>query len=248
MTGPCAPYITGQQVHADPDLCAVAPETAPPDWDAYALGASQVLYRLTAMAFPGVCTATVRPVWRGYTDTLLGSVYGCSPAAVLPLHDPMYVVAPSGDDDGYPVTVKIDGDEFTDFYVRDGNSIVRSDGRSWPCTNRLHLADTETGTFSVTYSFGGPAPQLVADAALELAVEYAKGDLAPAKTKLPPGTTSWNRGGFSGGIDPEAAKIRESGTSLPTVARAIGTFNPGNHRMPSMVSQPDRHWDLVVVG
>ena len=44
----------------------------------------------------GLLKPTVRPVWRGYTDTLLGSVYGCSPAAVLPLHaDADYVKTPA---------------------------------------------------------------------------------------------------------------------------------------------------------
>lgn len=254
MAGPCAPYITEEQVKALPGVCAVPADAESPDYAAIAAAASQVVYVLTGRQFPGPCRATVRPVRRSgdcFPASLLGVWLGqradyCE-GDVLPLHDPMYVVAPTDDDDGHPVVVKINGSEFTDFYVRDNRSIVRSDGRPWPSGNKLHLADTETGTWSVTYSFGIPAPKLVVDAAAELAAEYLKADLTDPNLKLPPGTTSWSRGGFSGSVRDEAEAVRSAGSALPAVAKAMGAYNPNNTRLPALISDFDREWDLVVV-
>ena len=253
MDGPCTPYITGAQVEALPGVCPVAPDAEAPDYEVIAMAASQVMYVLTGRQFPGPCRATVRPVRRGDSmppsllGVWLGGRAGACQGDVLPLHDPMYVVAPTDADDGHPVVVKINGTEFTDFYVRDNRSIVRSDGKLWPSGNKLHLADTETGTWSVTYSFSPPPGRLVVDGTKELAAEYLKMEVADPNLKLPPGTTNWSRGGFSGTVRDEAEAVRTAGSALPAVAKAMGAHNPGNARLPALISDFDREWDLVVV-
>jgi hypothetical protein len=169
---------------------------------------------------------------------------------VLPLHDPMWLGDPdvAGSEEANAVVVKINGETFTDFYVRDRRAIVRSDGKRWPSTNKLHLADTEAGTFSVTYSFEPPPPAAVVDGALELAAVYVRAETNDQATKLPPGTTTWNRGGFSGTVRDEAEAVRTAGSALPAVAKAMGIYNPRNDRLPTLISDFDREWDLVVVG
>lgn len=253
MGGPCTPYITEAQIKAVPGLCPVAPEAEEPDYAAIAAAASEVIYVLLGRQHPGICRATVRPVRRscGEPPSLLGiwlgSREGNYAGEAIPLHDPMYVVEPTEDDDGHPVVVKIDGAVFTDFYVSGNNSIVRYDGARWPSRNRLQLADTEDGTFSVTYSFGAQPPRLAVDAALELAAEYVRAETSDPRAKLPPGTTNWSRGGFSGRVQDEAEVVREAGSALPAVAKAMGTYNPSNLRLPTLISSPDREWDLVVL-
>lgn len=254
MGGPCTPYITEAQVKNLP-LCPVAPEDEGPDYAAIAAAASEVVYVLLGRQHPGVCRATVRPVRRGddgWPRSLLGVWLGdrsdyCTGEA-LPLHDPIFTDALDEEDpDANAVVVKIDGEPFTDFYVRDRRSIVRYDGKRWPTRQRLQLADTEVGTWSVTYSFGAPPPRLVVDAALELAAEYVRVETSDPSPKLPPGTTNWSRGGFSGTVRDEAEAVRTAGSALPAVAKAMGTYNPANVRLPALVSDFDREWDLVVV-
>lgn len=257
MGGPCTPYITEAQIKALPSLCALAPEDEGPDYAAIAAAASEVIYVLLGRQRPGVCRATVRPVRRcddTWPRSLLGVWLGgradyCSGEA-LPLHDPMYLGDPDvdGSVEANAVVVKIDGETFTEFYVRDRRAIVRSDGKRWPSTNKLHLADTEPGTFSVTYSFGSPPSRVEVDAALELAAEYVRVETNDQARKLPDGTTSWSRGGFSGSVRDEAEVVRTAGSALPAVAKAMGIYNPGNERLPTLISDFDREWDLVVVG
>jgi hypothetical protein len=248
MGGPCQPYITGEQISGFPNVCAVPASEDGPDFAGIAAAASEVIYVLTGMQFPGTCRATVRPVRRHHDRsamTLLGTargpVLGCGNDAI-PLHNPVFV-----DDDANSITVKIDGDTFTDFYVRDGYKLVRSDDRPWPSRNRLSLADTEEGTFSITYSFGTPAPDAVKRAALTLAVEYAREDMRDPRTRLPPGTRSASRDGMSVGLDTEVDRIRTAGSAIPEIAAIMGTFNPTNNRMPTMIYSPDHEWDLAVV-
>lgn len=250
MGGPCQPYITGDQISGYPNVCAVPASEDGPDFDAIADAASEVIYVLTGMQFPGTCRATVRPVRRHHdraSVTLLGTArpawpggfFGCGDE--IPLHDPIFV------DDTNPITVKIDGEPFTDFYVRDGYKLVRSDDHPWPSRNQLNLADTEEGTFSITYSFGTPAPNVVKRAALTLGVEYAREDMRDPRTRLPPGTRTASRDGLSVGLDTEVDRIRTAGSAIPDIAAVMGTFNPTNNRMPTLIYSPDHEWDLVVV-
>lgn len=247
MGGPCQPYITGDQIKNYPNVCAVPSSEEGPDFAALAVDASAVIYTLLGMQFPGICRATVRPVWRemdASTATLLGSVRGGWPGCggdVIPLHNPIIV------NDTNPIVVKINGATVTDYYVRDHYKLVRGDGKSWPTINRLHLADTEDGTFSITYSFGYAAPGAVVRAALALGVEYAREDTADPRGKLPPGTKGVSRSGQNINIDAEVERVRQAGSALPAIAAVMGTFNPTNSRLPSLIYSPDHEWDLAIV-
>jgi hypothetical protein len=117
---------------------------------------------------------------------------------------------------GYPVReiteVKIDGDALAE--TDDGNLNWRLDGwrwltrmdspgppvvkRAWPACQNLALADTEAGTFSVSYRSGVDPPELGREAAAALACQLYKscpsvgGDCA-----IPTGTAKITRQGVT---------------------------------------------------
>lgn len=74
------------------------------------------------------------------------------------------------------VQVKVDGIplDSADYRLDDGRILVRVDGGRWPLCNDLSLADTETGTWSVTARFGTPPTTLAQQALGELACEMAR--------------------------------------------------------------------------
>jgi|GEM_PF-936798 len=73
------------------------------------------------------------------------------------------------------VEVKVDGLPLDPSdYRLDGRLLVRVDGGRWPLCNDLSLADTETGTWSVTTRFGAPPTTLARQAVGELACEMAR--------------------------------------------------------------------------
>lgn len=240
MIGPCSLYADASDITGHPDACPVGSGDNV-DLTAIAERASEALYVLTGRQFPGRCTAIVAPRRRGdcWPTSLLGNLLGagCCTDEAIPL-------APHVDPES--ITVTIDGVAFTDFWLRNGYELVRTDGRAWPSDNTPWLAATEPGTFRITYSFGPETPLAVEHAATELGVHYLLAALGDRRTKLPDGTTSLSRQGQSVRVsDSELDAIRKAG--IPSVTQAIALFNPQGLRHPTLVSSPDYEWDLVVV-
>ena len=238
MIGPCTPYVDPDELALDEDICPPGSGDAAVDYDLIAQRASEVVYALTGRQYPGICTATVRPRRRS----------GCcweptNPFAIAPCEDEIVLNGPITGD----VTVKIDGAAFTSFYIRDRVRLVRADGRAWPSTQKMHLADTEDGTFSVTYSFGVDPPLAVTAAAYELAVEYVREATLDPRRKLPQGTTSLGRQGQNISIDREVDRVAKGLPVLPAVSVAVATFNPDRLVAPPDVWSPDDEWELLVV-
>jgi hypothetical protein len=59
------------------------------------------------------------------------------------------------------IEVKVDGAPLVTgaYRVDDNRMLVRVDGESWPHCNDLTKADTEVGTWSVTFTVGQPVPE-----------------------------------------------------------------------------------------
>jgi hypothetical protein len=89
------------------------------------------------------------------------------------------------DDRGAVVRVLIDGEPFSDWRLDPGRRLVRTDGQSWPCCQRLEDPDSEEGTFSVHVIVGEEAYEIARTAAIELASELylAIGD--PSECRIP---------------------------------------------------------------
>lgn len=219
-----------------------------------ALGmATQVLSSLTAYRY-GLCTITVRPCKRACFDGL--GAYGggwfeyggnsypvpalirgrwynltcgdcsgectCGVLSEIALPGPVYDV----------IEVKVDGVPLTqgvDYRLDNHRLLVRL-GDIWPTCNDLNLADTEEGTWSVTFRTGEPVPLLGQTAAGALLTEFTKMLLCDDSCALPRYVQSVSRQGVDiTFIDPqELFANRQTGVYL--VDLFINTVNPGHLR------------------
>jgi hypothetical protein len=97
-------------------------------------------------------------------------------------------------------SVKVDGGVLqpSDYRV-DGNRLVWTGGGDcpWPICQDMSLADTEVGTFSVSYLNAHTPDALAAYAAGVLAMEFAKACTGSSKCRLPSTVTSVARQGVS---------------------------------------------------
>lgn len=225
--------------------------------------ASEILYGLSGRQF-GICEVTLRPCRKDcYGDTwpiTLGTSFngggtyptpvlyagewynitcgscsgGCSCARLseVALPAPIHAVT----------EVKIDGDILTadvDYRVDSNRLLVRLGGEEWPLCNDLNLADTEDGTWSVTYQYGQPLPELGKLALGVLVDEFSKALLCSADCKLPKPVQSITRQGVSiTFLDPN--EVFQAGrTGLYTPDLFITVYNPHARTSPSRVYDID---------
>lgn len=225
--------------------------------------ASELLWSLSGRQF-GLCTVTRRPCRQDcYGDTwpiALGTSFasggtyptpvlyagewynitcgsctgGCSCARVseITLPDPVYEVT----------EVKVDGvvlTEGADYRLDSNRILIRLGGESWPLCNDLNLADTEEGTWSVTYLTGQSVPDLGKLALGVLVDEFTKALLCSADCKLPKPVQSITRQGVSVTfLDPnEVFQDGRIGLYVPDLF--VTTYNPNRLRQPSRVYDID---------
>lgn len=208
--GPCSDWLTDDDVAACCDV-----ETTDSSIFADAREEAQaLLFELSGRRYPGICQRTVRPCrtscccgwqvlsrghlvqWRDDSWWCEEAPCGCSPQSKVPLS-------------GYPVRaiaeVKIDGVVVNaDTYaLRRKRELVRMRDPAdpdtvltWPGCQNMDLADTEVGTFSITYLFGQAPPVDGVAAAAELACEIYK-QCAGQECALPQGVTRVTRQGIT---------------------------------------------------
>jgi len=270
VVGPCTPWASAQDVWnccGQPTTTigeGSFAEECPVDMTQYALEASQVLYELSARLYAGQCEKTVRPciqqwcglqvlsrgyvVWPWYELGWTGSFWnwpgwrngcGCSPLSQVLLS-------------GYPVReiteVKIDGavvapDEYRLDERRWLTRMADVDGnvQLWPACQRLDLADTESGTFSITYRYGQDPPVTGIHAAAQLGCELYRA-CTGGECILPSGATRVTRQGVTierGGFTQWGYKGSTWQTGLSLVDAFLNSYNrPGLMRRPTIYS-PD---------
>ena len=141
------------------------------------LVATQVVDALSGRQF-GLCPVTIRPCLReclttpyvGSLDSWPGSDLPTSPALAqvscgggctdtCSCTSLSEVVLPAPVNE--IIEVKVDGTPLItgSYRVDDNRFLVRTDGESWPRCNDLNEADTEIGTWSVTFTVGQPVPE-----------------------------------------------------------------------------------------
>lgn len=204
------------------------------------LSASEMLWALTGRQF-GTCTATVRPCRQGCLPcdlpwpatgpwpALIGGRWfnvacGCSDRcsckgsalAQVRLPNPVCEIT----------EVMVDGVVLdpSSYLVLDYNTLVRTDG-SWPLCNDMTLPDTEEGTWSVTLTWGVAVPQLVLDAAAEIACEFIKARTGQP-CKLPQRVTTLSRQGVTMSFADPQDFFKDGRTGFYLADMAIRTFNP----------------------
>jgi len=251
LLGPCQPWITADDVA---ECCGIEPSTADEDLATAALMASDLLYRLSAKKFPGICVRTVRPCrsgcgcshvgegwyWRGsdWGRVGVGRACGCGCVSQITLSGTVRAI----------VEVLIDGeivapdsyrlDEFK-YLVR----MADADGfrQSWPRCQRLDLPSTEGGTFEITYLSGLDVPTLGVQAAAALACElYRACPSVQGDCALPVGVTRIVRQGLTiEKIDSLGMMLRRGATGLPLVDTFMAAYNPSGALLGPMVWSPD---------
>jgi hypothetical protein len=106
--------------------------------------------------------------------------------------------------------------------------------RTWPSCQNVTLADSEDGTFAVTYTYGRYPPESGKLAAAQLAKELLK-ECNGEACALPKGTTRVTRQGVTVEKPAFTSWVRETGwnTGMPLVDAFLSSFNPsGLQRRP----------------
>lgn len=163
--------------------------------------------------------ALIRGQWYNIACGGCGGDCSCSSVSEVVLPGPVYDV----------VEVKVDGEiltEGTDYRLDNDRLLVRLGGEQWPTCNDLNLADTEVGTWSVTFRNGEPLTTLGQAAVGVLATEFTKLLLCDDSCQLPKPVQSISRQGVNiTFLDPnEMFADRRTGLYLPDLF--ISTYNP----------------------
>lgn len=222
--------------------------------------ASEVLWSLTARQF-GLCTVTLRPCRRDcYNGTANWHEYGTYPTPAL-IDGLWFNVACGGGncDDGCSCTrvstvtlpgpvhevtaVKVDGVTLVknvDYRLDGYRSLIRLGGAEWPSCNDLNLADTQAGTWSVTFTQGQEVPSLGRVAVGILAAEFMKMLLCDSTCALPKPIQSLSRQGVNiTFLDPNEV-FADGRTGLYVPDMFISTYNPRGLRSRSVAYDVDK--------
>lgn len=235
--GPCSLWTTPDLVGA---CCDGLADGA--DLDYAVQVASAMLYEMSGRRYAGRCRAVVRPQNRYESCGPLGWwTYNSWPAGCRRLSD--VVLA------GYPVReveeVKLDGDVLdpAEYMLVGGRRLLRTtEGSVWPSCQYLERADTEPGTFVVTYTYGADPPLLGRHAASKLACEIAKA-CGGGACALPANVSRVVREGVEVAVD--ASREFPGGFGLQEVEVFLRSV-PGRQRR-SVVTSPDaRRYPLVI--
>lgn len=134
--------------------------------------------------------------------------------------------------------VKIDGATLdpSAYRLDPGGRLVRTDGDVWPACQNMNEADTEAGTFSVTYSPGAAVDGLGAWAAGLLAAEYVE-VCSTGKCKLPASVSQIVRNGVTMTLTPGAFPGGKTG--LRAVDSYLESVNPNGLKAAPMAWSPD---------
>jgi hypothetical protein len=145
--------------------------------------------------------------------------------------------------------VKIDGvvQTLTNFRIDNGRYLVWQGGGEcpFPAEQDLDLADTEPGTFSVTYLNAYPVDAMGAIAAGRLAAEFGKA-CSGAKCALPAGVTTVIRQGVTMEVRP--GSFPDGFTGIREVDAYIALWNPRGLRQGSTVWSPSMPSFRTTVG
>lgn len=243
---------------ADIATCAGVDVTSPGLIEAAQWG-TDIMQSLLARQFRGLTRDTIRPARVGCACWLSGSAglpmfWGAwgnylgwgnvdvpTPLGCGPLNE--YKLA-------YPVRevtqVKVDGVVLdpSAYRVDENQWLVRvvpnaqTPNIGWPSCQNLAIPDTEPGTWSVTYVWGTPPPQLAVDAATALGCQLYLSANGKA-CSLPVGATKITRQGVTIDRGLMADWTKGGSVGIPLVDAAIRAYNPNRLLMTSSVYSPD---------
>lgn len=236
--------------------------------------ATEILWRLTAGRF-GLCRETVRPcaadspgwpsapgygplsAYSGHIPPPLPSGYGygalpaagcgcvgvcgCSTADELELPGPVH------DADPYRLEVWQDGALLLTGWRLIGDRIVRTDGKTWPVRQPMHLPlaappgqpAASVGTFGVVYWRGMQVPPGGRRAVTLLACELWKACHKPNECRLPASVVEVQRQGVTYRVADPQTFLEQGRVGITHIDLWIASVNPRSVRSPSVVMTPD---------
>ena len=206
----CCPEPVFDTTPCDPNDPPDAPVYPLSDED-YALMASEILFRLTGLKYPGLCEVTVRP---------------CIPCGCHSNCCCEYESFRLKSD--YPITdvlnVTIDGNVFADWRLDDWGTLVRTDGERWPTCQKLEDDLSQVDTFSVTFVTGRTPPIALVLAAQYYACELKKACNDPSNCELPDGVRGIVRQGVSMQLSDPSDLVRNGMTGVQRVDELIAPY------------------------
>lgn len=243
------------------DLCSTWGDYELEVQQAAKAAATTILWASTGRRF-GLCEVTVRPYGIGSfgcPDTLGGWINDADLGRWIPYtftngayrslptwQQPRCQVLLPGRVDSV-VEVMQDGQivDPSAYRVDDWSLLVRTDGLCWPETVDM---GSDTNPFQVTYMRGTPVPQALADAAVTLACEWAKGLAGDKSCRLPARVTSITRQGVSmSALDTDSLSKRGF-TGIQEVDQVIYALNPRGLDAAARVYSPDINSPRQVTG
>lgn len=231
--------------------------------------ASSLLYMASGRQFPGLCEDKVRPCigtgpcqylaypdgyaraarpvtvaqggsWVPLTVCGCGGDQVCTSGALRLPQRPVQTV----------VQVRVDGEvlDASEYRLANQGDLLRVDG-SWPCSQDLALADTEPGTWSVTYRYGTRPDPGGLWAVGALACEIARACNDDDECRLPKRIQEVVREGvrtvvldpfdFLGGEGPTRFGLWETDSWLDVV-NPLGAQRPASVLHPSLLGEQSR--------
>lgn len=244
----CTPVITVDDVLSATCACNLTEDDHGDLIEEYIDDVSDILYMLSDGRASGRCTRTVWPVT---TDPCGPRPWPWWPSAVwngiYPHHDyhdrNWLGTIPLAGPNTEILEVTIDGVVLnpSEYGLINSHELFRREG-SWPSSNDYTLADTEVGTFTITYIFGPYTTATTKRAATELVCQMVTSDTA-ALSRLR-GVVSANVQGVSIQMDPD--EINQMG--LPELSRWMDTYGGGRRGVMGVWSPELSHgWELLTV-
>jgi len=129
------------------------------------------------------------------------------------------------------------------YIIMDSYRLVRIDGACWPtCVN---YSQQDPPGFEVTYGRGTPVPQVVLDAAAQVACEAAKA-CAGGDCVLPANVTSITRQGVEFDVAEVDITTDRLSSGIPEVDRVIAIYNPHRLTQRTRIYGPDVRYPRMV--
>lgn len=205
----------------------------------YADDVSDIMYILSGGRVAGRCQRTVWPV----TDASCWPVgyYGNHPS-VFNIGDTYGTIPLSGPDTEI-MEITIDGVALnpSEYLLLNGNELLRKVG-SWPTVNDITLADSEVGTFTITYRFGPHINATGRRAAIELICQMITNDSAALSRMR--GVVSANIQGVSVSLDDDDIR----GLGLPELSRFMDSYGGSGRGVLGVFSPELLHgWRLLTI-
>lgn len=200
--------------------------------------ATEVIWTLLAFPYLGPCPRTIHPCRTnlGYAPskrvreaTLRWGACACCGCDAVTLAGPIADVT----------EVIVDGVTLasSEYELHDNMHLVRVNG-TWP----MGGGPASEQNFVITYLIGAPVPTLVRDAVIELANQLWLDRCGSADSRLPRAATGASSQGVSYSFSrrEEVDRVKTAGSELPTVRKAVSTYNPTGASLRTLVYSPDQ--------